>query len=167
MPESILDWEIALTLWFQSQGDWLIGPMNFLTLTGGPLFFLFVLPIVYWSVNRRFGLRLALALLITLTLNSLLKIFFHAPRPYWYNADVRLLGGGETGFGLPSGHAQTSVVLWGMIAAADQPLVGLGRRGADHRGGRAVTRLHRRPLHHRCAGGLAGRGADAGDLSGQ
>ena len=63
MPESILDWEIAITLWFQSQGDWLIGPMNFLTLTGGPLFFLFILPIVYWSVNRRFGLRLAFALL--------------------------------------------------------------------------------------------------------
>ena len=117
MPESILDWEIALTLWFQSQGDWLIGPMNFLTITGGPLFFLFVLPIVYWSVNRRFGLRLALALMITLTLNSLLKTFFHAPRPYWYNSDVRLLGGSETGFGLASGHAQSSVVLWGMIAA--------------------------------------------------
>jgi membrane-associated phospholipid phosphatase len=118
MPESVLDWEIALTLWLQAQGEWLAAPMNLMTFTGGPLFFLFVLPIVYWSVNRRFGLRLALALLITLSLNSLLKIFFHAPRPYWYNANVRLLGGGESGFGLPSGHAQTSVVLWGMIAAA-------------------------------------------------
>ncbi len=118
MPEPILDWEIALTLWFQGQGDWLIMPMNALTHTGGPLFFLFILPIVYWSVNRRFGLRLALALLITLSLNSVLKIFFHSPRPYWYNVEVRLLGGGESGFGLPSGHAQTSIVLWGMVAAA-------------------------------------------------
>lgn len=117
MPEPILDWGIAVVLWLQGLGDWLIAPMNALTFTGNATFFLFILPVVYWSVDRRFGVRVALAMLISVTLNAVLKMLFHAPRPYWYDARVRLLGGGEALFGLPSGHAQNAVVMWGMLAA--------------------------------------------------
>lgn len=31
MPEPVPDWEIPITLWLQSQGDWLIIPLNLLT----------------------------------------------------------------------------------------------------------------------------------------
>ena len=117
MPEPILDWGIALVLQFQGMGDWMIAPMNALTFTGDVAFFLFVLPAVYWSIDRRFGIRVAMAMMISITLNALLKMVLHAPRPYWYDTRVRLLGNGEALFGLPSGHAQNAVVMWGMLAA--------------------------------------------------
>lgn len=117
MPEPILEWGIAVVLWLQGQGGWLSTPMNALTFTGNTLFFLFVLPMVYWSIDRRFGIRVAMALMISIMANSLLKMAFHAPRPYWIDTRVRLLGNGEALFGLPSGHAQNAVVMWGMLAA--------------------------------------------------
>ncbi len=49
-------------------------------------------------------------------LNSVLKIILHGPRPYWYQTQVKALST-ETSFGIPSGHAQNAVVIWGTIAA--------------------------------------------------
>jgi len=43
-------------------------------------------------------------------------VAFHAPRPYWYSKDVKALSAEGT-FGLPSGHAQRAVVLFGALAA--------------------------------------------------
>jgi hypothetical protein len=48
-------------------------------------------------------------------LNSILKIPFHGPRPYWFSPEVTPLWA-ETSFGVPSGHAQQSVTVWGFMA---------------------------------------------------
>jgi len=60
-------------------------------------------------------LRVGLILLFNTWLNELLKIIFHDPRPYWYSTAVKAYAN-ETSFGLPSGHSQTAVAVWGMIA---------------------------------------------------
>ena len=41
---------------------------------------------------------------------------FTGPRPYWVSAEVKPLWA-ETSFGIPSGHAQQSVAVWGSMAA--------------------------------------------------
>jgi hypothetical protein len=49
-------------------------------------------------------------------LNSALKIAFHGPRPYWFSNKVNVIGSAENSFGMPSGHAQNAVVVWGTLA---------------------------------------------------
>jgi len=117
MPESILEWGIALILSMQTWGDWLIAPMNVFTFAGNIAFYLLILPAIYWSWNSRLGLRVGIIFMLGLAINLMVKVAFHDPRPYWLDPEVRLLTGGETTFGIPSGHAQNSVVIWGMLAA--------------------------------------------------
>ncbi len=117
MPESILEWGIALILTLQGWGDWLILPMNIFTFTGYIEFYLLLMHALYWCYNNRLGFRIAIILMLSAGLNAILKAALHDPRPYWIDPQVRLLGGAETSFGIPSGHAQNAVVLWGLVAA--------------------------------------------------
>jgi len=48
--------------------------------------------------------------------NTALKVAFHGPRPYWYSSNVKVLVSAENSFGVPSGHAQNGVVVWGTLA---------------------------------------------------
>jgi hypothetical protein len=45
-----------------------------------------------------------------------LKLAFHLPRPYWIDRRVLALAA-ESSYGLPSGHAQDAVAIWGFVAA--------------------------------------------------
>jgi membrane-associated phospholipid phosphatase len=117
MPEPILQWGIDLILWLQSAGSWPVTPLNAFTFLGNLEFYLLLLPALYWCVDSRLGLRVAIVLMVSIALNSLLKMLLHDPRPYWVDPQVQLLAGPESTFGIPSGHAQNSVVLWGLIAA--------------------------------------------------
>ncbi len=117
MPENILQWGVALILTLQRLSDWLIGPMNIFTFTGNTEFYLLILPAIYWCWDSRLGLRVGLILLISLVTNLILKIAIHEPRPYWFDRRIRLLTKPETLFGIPSGHSQNSVAIWGIIAA--------------------------------------------------
>lgn len=112
-----LDWGIPIIAWFQNLGDWLQGPMSFFSLLGTENFYLAVMPALLWSVNVRWGIRAGLILLTSEALNISLKHLFGLPRPYWVSEKVRALSS-ETSFGLPSGHAQNGVTLWGSLAAS-------------------------------------------------
>jgi membrane-associated phospholipid phosphatase len=100
-------------LWFtqllQSMGDWLTPVMSVFTWLGYPQAYMLVLAIIYWSVDRKLGVRLAIFLSLVASLNSLLKQAFHAPRPYWLDPDIKAIRV-SNGFGMPSGHAQASTV---------------------------------------------------------
>jgi hypothetical protein len=72
--------------------------------------------VIYWSVDAGLGSRVGFILLLTGGVNDLLKLAFHGPRPYWYSTQVKALAS-ETSFGVPSGHSQMAVTLWGMLAA--------------------------------------------------
>lgn len=82
---------------------------------GGDLFFLFLLPLIYWSINRKLGIQLLLAIIFSGLFNVALKEVFATPRPYQVSADVRLIVDGVR-YGFPSGHVMTAVVLWGYLA---------------------------------------------------
>lgn len=111
-----LEWGIPVINWFQSLGDWLIGPMNFFTFLGDQEFFLLILPAILWCFDVGLGFRIGIILLTSSGVNSALKLGFGLPRPYWVSTKIRALKAAN-GFGLPSGHAQTSLAMWGRLAA--------------------------------------------------
>lgn len=116
---------IDIILWLQGLGSWLTTPMRLITFLGNEQFFLLVAPIVYWCWDATLGLRLALFLMISGGLNGILKILFHGTRPYWLDTRVQSLAS-ETSFGVPSGHAQNSVVVWGTLAHRFRTKLGWG-----------------------------------------
>ncbi len=113
---TVLQVDLLWVIAFQSAGEWLIAPMKFFSFLGSETFFILVLPVLYWSLDSALGMRVGVALLLSGGLNDLFKLAFHSPRPYWVSADVQARAA-ETSFGLPSGHAQISVGVWGMAAA--------------------------------------------------
>jgi membrane-associated phospholipid phosphatase len=107
---------IDMILAIQGMGDWLQTPMQFFTSLGYENFYLLILPILYWCVDSRLGLRVAFILLASIAVYDLLKLAFAGPRPYWVSTAVKPFSV-ETSFGIPSGHAQNAVSVWGIMAA--------------------------------------------------
>jgi len=106
---------VAIILFFQAMGNWLLLPMKAVSFLGQEEFFLLLLPALFWCVDPGAGLRLGMMLVLTNGLNMWLKFAFQAPRPYWFDARVAALANEPT-FGMPSGHAQNAVALWGLTA---------------------------------------------------
>jgi len=107
--------DIWLTLSLQSIGIWFTPIMKFFTWLGYPQAYMILIAVIYWSVDRKLGLRLAIFLPVVASLNSILKQAIHAPRPYWFDPGIKAIHV-SNGFGMPSGHAQASTV-W-LYAAA-------------------------------------------------
>ena len=114
--ESLLNIGIDWVVVFQGLGNWLTTPMKAFTFLGSEDFFMLVLPAIYWSIDAALGLRVGIILLLSSITNDILKFAFHTPRPYWFSEKVKAFAS-ETGFGLPSGHSQTAVGVWGMLAS--------------------------------------------------
>ncbi len=112
----ILDRGVELILWCQQFSPTLDLPFQAVTLLGSEVFFLLFLPFVYWSLDRRTGARLTVLFLLSAWVNAMAKVLAAQPRPYQYDPQVRRLAKAG-GPGLPSGHTQSTVVLWGYLAA--------------------------------------------------
>ena len=69
-------------LYLQSFGKWLATIMQVFTFFGEEDFFLIAMPVIYWCVDAALGLRVAVALILGNSLNGILKLLFHAPRPF-------------------------------------------------------------------------------------
>jgi hypothetical protein len=115
----ILDWGIHLIVELQASAPWLEAPSWFFSFLGTEKFYLFLLPFLYWCVDVRLGLRVGVILILSDCLNLFLKLAFHQPRPYWVTDNVRVIQA-EVSYGLPSGHAQHAVAVWGTVAAWGQ-----------------------------------------------
>ncbi|NIR17606.1 MAG: phosphatase PAP2 family protein, partial [Desulfobacterales bacterium] len=82
---------------------------------GNQEFYLFLLPVLLWCVDFGLGARIIILFLLSGYVNTDLKDLFHMPRPFDLNPGVKLID--ARGYGLPSGHSQSAVVVWGGIAA--------------------------------------------------
>ena len=112
----ILQWGIDLIISIQEvHGPVLDGFFRAITSMGTEEFHLLLLPLLFWCVDYGLGIRVALLVLLSSYLNSGLKDLFEQPRPFYLVPSVKLFE--ATGYGLPSGHAQSAVVVWGIIAA--------------------------------------------------
>lgn len=113
---NLLDWGIQVVLWFQQFSPALDLPFKALTFLGDETFYLIFMPLFYWCIDRRTGARLFFLLLFSAYLNAIAKVLADQPRPFSYDPRVQAIvhaGGG----GMPSGHTQNAVVIWGFLAA--------------------------------------------------
>ena len=83
------------------------------TWLGYPTFITFFLPLLYWLWNRDAATRLMVIVMLTSLLNAFLKDYWMNPRP---DLVFRLDAEVAESFGMPSGHAQVSGVLWLWLA---------------------------------------------------
>ena len=114
--ENVLDWGVEVVLGLQQWSPALDLPFKSLTFLGNLEFYLIFMPLIYWCIDRRTGARLLVLFLISAYVNSIAKVIAGQPRPFQYDTRVRALvhaGGG----GLPSGHTQGAVVVWGYLAS--------------------------------------------------
>jgi membrane-associated phospholipid phosphatase len=110
----MFQWELELIRWLQSfQG--LEQPMKFFSLFGNEEFFLLAIPFIYWCINSRLGIRVAAILILSTGSNTLAKLIFHTPRPYWIDPGIQALSS-ETTYSIPSAHAQNALSIWGYLA---------------------------------------------------
>jgi membrane-associated phospholipid phosphatase len=118
-----LDWVRAV----QSLGDWALTPMRVLTFLGQE-FLVVLIPLLYWSINKSAGVDLSILLMGSSFFNFGFKAFFKQPRPFWLDATLQRASADS--FSFPSGHAQSSAVVFGGLAY-----------GAVRTPWRAVTRI--------------------------
>jgi hypothetical protein len=90
--------------------------MEFMSYLGSAAFYVPLLLALFWCVAPRLAARASVVLLFGAVVNSLLKLVFHDPRPYWTDRSIE---GRQslTSFGMPSGHAQNAVAGWGFFTA--------------------------------------------------
>ena len=189
----LLSWGLAIVRDTQSLASpALTSAAKGVSLLGTEFCYLALLPLIYWCVDKRRGLRIGALVLLTSVVNLRLKLAFAQPRPYDLDPSVALAR--EATFGLPSNHAMVSVVFWGsaarlfrsslglILAIALPLLIGLSARvprrpfphrrprWLDHRSGHARTRPPLRRSDRALGGGIArehrprpGRGCRARD----
>ena len=100
--------------WIESLRSPFLNPFfEAITLMGYPVFLILFISFgyYYWSPSR--FTRIAMMLFISGIINSFLKDYFQDPRPaIEFMLDPKV----GTSYGLPSGHAQIAVTLWGLLA---------------------------------------------------
>ncbi|MBN2007325.1 MAG: phosphatase PAP2 family protein [Anaerolineae bacterium] len=114
--EMILNWGIEVILWLQQFHPSLDAAFEFITLAGNEKFFLLLLPLLYWCLDRRTGVRMFVLCLLTLYINEAAKVFFDQPRPAELNARVWCYTDDPAEGRFPSGHTQITTVTWGYLA---------------------------------------------------
>ena len=96
------------------RNDTLTAIFEAFTWLGYPTFVMFFLPLGYWLWNKNAFTRLAVIVILSTVLNAFLKDLWQNPRP---PAEFRLDPEVGKSFGMPSGHAQVSAVLWLWLAS--------------------------------------------------
>ncbi len=81
---------------------------------GELIFYMALLPFVYWCFDKKSAARIFVLFLVSSWINSVMKDLINHPRPYNLNESVKI--GKTPGPGIPSGHAQLSLVVWGSLA---------------------------------------------------
>ncbi|MCZ4281386.1 phosphatase PAP2 family protein [Kiloniella laminariae] len=76
---------------------------------------------IYWIVCPRLGTRLWFALCLSSSLQHIFKMLFAQPRPYWLDPNLTAIEK-STSYGLPSGHAQTPPLFYGLLARSSRKL---------------------------------------------
>lgn len=117
--ENAFEWGMEWIIALQGLGGPIAESIFYaITFMGEEYFYLIVVPIIYWSVDAAIGARVGFAYLISAFVNLILKVNWlpePQPRPCDLVADV--CNYHFIGYGMPSGHAQSSIFVWGVLAA--------------------------------------------------
>lgn len=118
MLDTILQAQIEPILLLQRLGD-MVSAMHLLSYLGEEEFFLLLLPLVYLSLDATTGVRLAVLLLLNLTVSSLCRLVLHLPHPYWIEPHVQAFATSRD-YSFPASHVQSATVIWLFLATVWQ-----------------------------------------------
>jgi membrane-associated phospholipid phosphatase len=107
-------WSTAGNRALQSLGGWLTAPMRAITFLGDEVFYLLMMPLVYWCIHKGLGADFAALIVISGFANGCLKSLVKRSRPFWEAPGLQLSR--AVSFSTPSGHAQSSAALYGYLA---------------------------------------------------
>lgn len=112
--ESLVPWGTEVLVQIQSaSAPWVISLFALISALGAEPFYVVLLPLVYWGLDRRLGVGLGCLSLSSAWLNSTIKYIFAIPRPSDPRLDIQYP---ETSPSFLSGHAQGATVNWGYLA---------------------------------------------------
>lgn len=108
--ELIWQWGIDLIIFIQKIRSPFFDAFFFsVSFFGTHVFYLMLLPFLYWCVDKKYASRIFILFLVSSCFNTVMKQLIHHPRPYQLNEAVKI--GRAGGYGIPSGHAQGSLVM--------------------------------------------------------
>jgi membrane-associated phospholipid phosphatase len=113
--EPLLEVSLELSRWLQATYPQIELFMQFISDLGRFPFYLGVMTLLYWCLNKQMGMALAYALILSDTLNGVFKHLVRGTRPYWL--DPTLAFSTEESYGIPSGHTQTAALFYIFLAA--------------------------------------------------
>ena len=114
--ENLFGTSLDFTRWLQENYPQLEGFFRAISNLGREEFYLAVMPLIYWCINKRLGKLLGYVLFIGVAINTTLKHAFRGPRPFWIDPAVGMEQTG--GYGIPSGHTQYATSLYLLVASA-------------------------------------------------
>jgi len=94
--------------------------VSLVTRLGEETIFLVLGLIILWCIDKKWGFRFLAAGLVGSIVNQLLKAIFLIPRPWVLDPSFEIVEAAReaaTGYSFPSGHTQTAVTVYGMLAA--------------------------------------------------
>jgi len=106
---------LEATRWLQNTWPALRDVMAFITALGEEQAFLVILPLFYWSIDKRLGRQLGYIFLLSASVNNIAKNIFAQPRPFWLEPGAQQFE--AEGYGLPSGHVQNTTAVFLLLAA--------------------------------------------------
>lgn len=112
--EILLDFGPDISRWLQENLPQLEPIMALITELGSFNFYLVVIPLIYWSLNKQLGVHLLFLLTLSNTIGETLKQAFRDPRPFWYDPSIALSE--ELTYGFPSNHSLVPPVMYFVIA---------------------------------------------------
>lgn len=86
-----------------------------ITNLGSSVFYYLMIPVFYWSVNKKAGITLTASLLCSMYINVTIKEIVALARPIGYPGIRSLFVISAGGFSFPSGHAQGISTFWGVV----------------------------------------------------
>lgn len=111
----VLQWGVDVILAIQKfRTPFLDSLFTLITSLGDGLFYFLILPYLFWCIDSRISAKLIIIFCLSFWVNAEFKNLLDQPRPF--NIDLSVKIGDAGGPGLPSGHAQGSLVLWGYLA---------------------------------------------------
>ena len=114
--EAIYQWGINVIKVIQTiENPPLTTIIVFITTLGAGIAYVAMLFYIFWCVDDRQGIKLSVLMVFSGWINSFLKVLFKQPRPY--NLDPSVGRAAETSYGIPSGHAQSSLVFFTAFAS--------------------------------------------------
>lgn len=113
--DGILSWGLGPVLWLQRYSPDLDPLFTLLSFLGGQAWLMLLLPLLLWCGDQAFARRLTLLFLLSVLVNAAAKDLIGWPRPFDFSPAVLRLENAASG-GMPSGHVQNAVVVYGSLA---------------------------------------------------